>query len=119
MNISMPVSYTHLTAFSIGKSSSGVSGIGKPAIIPASSKKDSLTWDSREAAGIRTSHKKPADTEKGNAGPVFGDMPGTEKLRPAGHGKIDLAVRWVTKKADGLYCLLYTSCIFRSHNNCL
>lgn len=91
------------TAFSIGKSSSGVSGIGKPAIIPASAKKDSLTWDSREAAGIRTSHKKPADTGKGNAGPVFGDMPGTEKLRPAGHGKIDLAVRWVTKKADGLY----------------
>lgn len=80
-----------------------MSGIGKPAIIPASAKKDSLTWDSREAAGLRTSHKKPADTGKGNAEPVFGDMPGTEKLRPAGHGKIDLAVRWVTKKADGLY----------------
>lgn len=33
----------------------------------------------------------------------FGDMPATEKLRPSGHGKIDLAVRWVTKQADGLY----------------
>ena len=33
----------------------------------------------------------------------FGDMPVTEKLRPAGHGRIDLAVRWVTKQPDGLY----------------
>lgn len=33
----------------------------------------------------------------------FGDMPATEKLRPPGHGKIDLAVRWVSKQQDGLY----------------
>ena len=33
----------------------------------------------------------------------FGDMPATEKLRPPGHAKIDLAVRWVTKQQDGLY----------------
>ncbi len=33
----------------------------------------------------------------------FGDMPPTEKLRPLGHTKIDLAIRWVTKEADGLY----------------
>ena len=33
----------------------------------------------------------------------FGDMPATEKLRPAGHSKIDLAVRWVEKKKDGIY----------------
>ena len=33
----------------------------------------------------------------------FGDMPATEKLRPAGHSKIDLAIRWVTKQPDGLY----------------
>ena len=33
----------------------------------------------------------------------FGDMPATEKLRPPGHGKIDLAVRWVVKQQDGLY----------------
>lgn len=33
----------------------------------------------------------------------FGDMPATEKLRPAGHSKIDLAVRWVMKQTDGLY----------------
>lgn len=35
--------------------------------------------------------------------PAFGDMPATEVLRPAGHGKIDLAVRWVVKQKDGLY----------------
>ena len=33
----------------------------------------------------------------------FGDMPPTESLRPAGHARIDLSVRWVTKEADGLY----------------
>lgn len=33
----------------------------------------------------------------------FGDMPATEKLRPAGHGRIDLAVRWVTRQQDGIY----------------
>lgn len=38
-----------------------------------------------------------------NAAPAFGDMPATELLRPAGHGKIDLAVRWTEKKSDGLY----------------
>lgn len=35
--------------------------------------------------------------------PAFGDMPPTEMLRPAGHAKIDLGIRWVTKEADGLY----------------
>lgn len=35
--------------------------------------------------------------------PSFGDIITGEKLRPAGHSKIDLAVRWVMRKADGLY----------------
>ena len=35
--------------------------------------------------------------------PEFGDMPATEILRPAGHGRIDLAVRWSAKQPDGLY----------------
>lgn len=34
---------------------------------------------------------------------AFGDMPPTEKLSPPGHGKIDLAVKWVMKQQDGLY----------------
>lgn len=33
----------------------------------------------------------------------FGDMPATELLRPAGHSKIDLAIRWSAKQPDGLY----------------
>ena len=33
----------------------------------------------------------------------FGDMPATEQLRPRGHSKISLAVKWVSKQADGLY----------------
>ena len=33
----------------------------------------------------------------------FGDMPATEMLRPAGHSKIDLAIRWSAKQPDGLY----------------
>lgn len=35
--------------------------------------------------------------------PAFGDIPATEKLRPAGHARIDLSARWVTKQPDGLY----------------
>lgn len=35
--------------------------------------------------------------------PAFGDFPPTEKLRPSGHSRPDLAVRWVTKQPDGLY----------------
>lgn len=34
---------------------------------------------------------------------AFGDMPPTEKLNTPGHGKIDLAVKWVMKQQDGLY----------------
>ena len=33
----------------------------------------------------------------------FGDMPATEKLRPAGHSKISLSVKWCTRQEDGLY----------------
>lgn len=35
--------------------------------------------------------------------PSFGDMPATELLRPAGHSKIDLAIRWSARQPDGLY----------------
>lgn len=44
-----------------------------------------------------------ASGAKYSAGFSFGDMPPTETLRPAGHSKIDLAVRWAAKEADGLY----------------
>ena len=35
--------------------------------------------------------------------PLFGDMPENDKLRPAGHAKIDLTIRWVHERPDGLY----------------
>ena len=40
---------------------------------------------------------------KRKEGISFGDMPSTDKLRPIGHSKIDLAVRWVSRQSDGLY----------------
>ncbi|MDE6739963.1 MAG: ATP-binding domain-containing protein, partial [Lachnospiraceae bacterium] len=49
--------------------------------------------------GNRTAMKQ-RETEARYA---FGDMPPTEKLSPPGHGKIDLAVKWVMKQQDGLY----------------
>ncbi len=48
---------------------------------------------------------KPAERKRtsGNMGHAFGDMPTNETLRPIGHGKIDLTVRWTMKEPDGLY----------------
>ena len=76
----------------------------------------------RTAAASQASTTRPIQTDYTNAGlqkpvpkvPVppatkaksdisFGDMPDTDKLRPVGHSKIDLAVRWVSKQSDGLY----------------
>lgn len=34
---------------------------------------------------------------------TFGDMPATEILRPKGHAKINLGVRWISRQPDGLY----------------
>lgn len=45
--------------------------------------------------------QRPAAVRRENTG--CGDMPPTEKLRPMGHAKIDLAVRWVSRQEDGLY----------------
>lgn len=45
----------------------------------------------------------PQPAVKTSPGFSFGDMPATEILRPMGHAKIDTAIRWVTKQADGLY----------------
>lgn len=60
---------------------------------------------SRTAPGTSAPRKPPERTSvrPGPALPAFGDIPPTEKLRPLGHAKIDLSVRWVTKGPDGLY----------------
>ncbi len=41
--------------------------------------------------------------EKAQSGTAFGDIPATEILRPAGHSKIDLSVKWINKQTDGIY----------------
>ena len=52
------------------------------------------------ARSVSKADPKPLQT---SGQPAFGDIPTTEKLRPMGHAKIDLAVKWVTKQSDGLY----------------
>lgn len=60
------------------------------------------------AANMRQLNQEPANSPvkcpvKSFEEPAFGDMPATAKLRPAGHAKINLSVKWVSKQADGLY----------------
>lgn len=73
------------------------------------SRKNLASHGNPEAVRTRqtTGHGSPtpgvADKIKKINFPDFGDYPPTEKLRPAGHTRIDLSVRWVTKQPDGLY----------------
>lgn len=47
---------------------------------------------------------KPAETApKGKTILQFGDMPSTELLRPLGHAKQNLSVRWAFRESDGLH----------------
>lgn len=66
-------------------------------ITPTSQVKATLigTGTPRRVGQIST----PADKSRFS----FGDMPATEALRPAGHSKIDLAIRWSARQPDGLY----------------
>lgn len=72
-----------------------------PGNVPASAKtapafgNAPVTAKAAPAFGVRSSSAKAA--------PAFGDMPSTEILRPRGHSKISLSVKWVSKQADGLY----------------
>ncbi len=56
--------------------------------------------DVSRKSGIKPKQLLPASS---TALPAFGDIPSTEKLRPMGHSKIDLSIRWVAKQPDGLY----------------
>jgi len=49
------------------------------------------------------SQKPAAVIRRKGSGSGFGDLPPTEKLRPMGHAKADLAIRWMEKRPDGLY----------------
>lgn len=57
-----------------------------------------MSYRAEAASGKSASPPRP-----GTGYPAFGDIPPTQKLRPMGHSKIDLSVRWVTKHPDGLY----------------
>ena len=50
--------------------------------------------------------EKPGTSESRKAAslPGFGDIPPEDALKPLGHAKIDLAVRWISRQPDGL-CL--------------
>ena len=65
----------------------------------------SLPQKEAASAPQLTATLQPAATPQPSTAPrpQFGDMPATEQLRPPGHGKIDLAVRWIVKQPDGLY----------------
>ena len=57
-----------------------------------------VSQESRRRDAVHSKFSPASETQI-----AFGDMPPTEKLRPAGHAKIDLAVRWAAKQDDGLY----------------
>ena len=87
--------------------------MSRPGITTENNNQASITSTGKvptSARGTGTSstagaQNKPSAASNASAGKaaVFGDMPPTEKLRPVGHPKIDLAVRWVSKQPDGLY----------------
>ena len=83
--------------------------VGKPKIAPKPGDEKSklfsgLSEVQRSIMMPDAYHTTAAETLSAeNANPSFGDMPPNEKLRPIGHAKIDLAVKWVEKKPDGLY----------------
>lgn len=81
----------------------------KPRIVIATAKPDAA-FAKAPAQTIRTFSKTAsAIAQQKKSVPVsgnalsFGDMPPTEALRPEGHAKISLAVRWASRQPDGLY----------------
>ncbi len=61
---------------------------------------------SEEKSTVRPSQKplvKPASERTSNRDASFGELPSSDILPAAGHAKTNQAIRWVTKKPDGLY----------------
>lgn len=54
-------------------------------------------------AVAKSALEKPASERTSKFDPSFGDLPKVEILSASGHAKTNQAVRWVTKKSDGLY----------------
>ena len=75
--------------------------IKRPAAVPR--KAASICIATPEEKKPYTIRKANKPSPKAREETVFGDMPVNERLRPAGHSKIDLSVRWAEKRPDGLY----------------
>lgn len=84
---------------------SGVKKLKPVAVSPASESASKNRIEHSDLKSVNDTKPVNSDSESSAvvAPPDFGDFPPTEKLRPLGHTKIDLAVRWVTKQPDGLY----------------
>ena len=80
----------------------------KPRIVIASANTESQTPrrkpDRNDYTAAQTVSRPSMEKPAPNVPAVsFGDMPATESLRPAGHAKINLSVKWASRQADGLY----------------
>lgn len=80
----------------------------KPRIVIASANAESQTPrrkpDRNDYMAAQTVSRPSMEKPTSNVPAVsFGDMPVTESLRPAGHAKINLGVKWASRQADGLY----------------
>ena len=80
----------------------------KPAAVPKSDLQKTYTATPPASRQTSPVPKMPAAEKPKQSGilpslPSFGDFPPTEKLRPQGHARIDLSIRWMTKQPDGLY----------------
>lgn len=71
-----------------------------PDAVPAKGH-DTLSANASKAASAIIQTKASVPTSENVLS--FGDMPPTETLRPAGHAKISLGVRWASRQPDGLY----------------
>lgn len=88
-----------------GKVSPRPSALKKPTGQTLSGGYKDFTAPTSQTGNIRKPERLPRKTSSPAPSDrfSFGDMPATEILRPAGHSKIDLAVRWAAKQPDGLY----------------
>ena len=79
---------------------------GVKPIVPGRARQEREASKLRQAmSGTQStdSDRVKSNVSMSRAGKCFGDMPANEQLRPAGHAKIDLSVKWVYRQQDGLY----------------
>lgn len=92
-----------LDRYTIALQSTGAPGAGRVELAAPTPSGRNVKADFAGDSQQRQAARAQARLARATAGVNFGDMPDTDRLRPAGHAKIDMAVRWVTKHPDGLY----------------